>query len=117
VAAGGGRAVKLPVTFRTLGAPITIREKVIDGLGCFDAAAGVVTLHPGQDAVGKLIALIHEALHVGESALKHEIDHDYIEGASFGVAVLLIQAGAIDGITVVDLNRFMREQSAKEGRS
>lgn len=106
--------MRLPVTFRTLGDPITIREKPIPGLGCFDSGTGVITLHPDQDAVGKLIALIHEALHVGETSLKHEIDHDYIEGASFGVAVILIQAGAIEGVTVADLHRFMREQAADE---
>ncbi|HVK87988.1 MAG TPA: DUF6782 family putative metallopeptidase [Kofleriaceae bacterium] len=102
--------MRLPVKFTTLGDEIAIEEREVDGLGCFDTATGAIAIHPAQHPVGKLITLVHEAMHVGESTLGFEIDHDYIEGAAFGVAAILIEAGAIEGLTSDDLRAFIREQ-------
>lgn len=107
----GGMA--LPVTFRTLGDPITIEEARVDGYGCFDAATGYIAIHPDQHPVGKLITLVHEALHVGEATLGIEVEHDFVESAAFGVAVVLIEAGAAAGLTHDDVRAFLGEHAER----
>lgn len=103
--------MRLPVSFTTLGDRITIEERELESLGCFDTATGTISLRPDMHPVGKLVTLIHEALHVGEVSLKHEIDHDFLTSAAFGVAVILIEAGAINSVTPGDIRDFLQEQA------
>lgn len=100
--------MKLPVSFTTLGDRITIEERELDTLGCFDSATGTITIRPDMHPVGKIITLVHEAMHVGEMALEQEIDHDLLFGVAFGVAAILIEAGAITGLDSEDLKEFLR---------
>lgn len=111
--------MKLPVTFRALGAPITIQEKEIPNLGSWDERTGAITIAPGQSEMGKVTILLHEALHVVETMmiqnkyLKRRVSHDFITGAAFGLATILVHAGAIQGVTPADWKAFVREGEPK----
>jgi hypothetical protein len=109
--------MKLPVTFRSLGAPITIKEQEIpDALGSWDEATGVLSLKPGQSEMGKVIILLHEALHVVETmmiqngTLSRRVNHGFITGAAFGLGTILMHAGAIQGVTREDWEAFVKEE-------
>lgn len=110
----------LPVTFKSLGAAITIREEdLTEGLGCWDERTGTITLRSGLDPMGKLVILVHEAMHAVESmliqngAIKRRVDHDFIEGAAFGLATILVYAGAVQGVGIVEWNAFVDAQKLK----
>lgn len=114
--------MKLPVTFRSLGDPITIEERDLDGpLGYWDEGAATIALDAAQPDAGKLVALLHEAMHVVESmmiqngAIKRHVSHDFITGSAFAIATILVHAGAIEGVNAHDWKRFVRMLDAQNG--
>jgi len=108
--------MKLPVTFRALGASITIEEKKISALGQWDERTGSIALNPDQEEMGKFIILIHEAMHVVETmmlqnkSLKRRVNHDFISGAAYGLAAILVHAGAVEGFTAKDWKKWNKKK-------
>lgn len=83
-----------------LGRPIRIvRGDTGAALGAWDEGAGTITLRRNLDAAEALVILLHEAMHVVESAMvqngaiRRRVNHDFVEGAAFGLATLLVGAG------------------------
>ena len=110
--------MKLPTTFSALGAPITIREGECPpgALGFWDERDGSIVITPGQSEFGRLTILVHEAMHVVETmmiqngALKRRVSHDYITGAAFALATILVHAGAAGDVTPKGWGDFCRSQ-------
>lgn len=104
-----GRPLPLPVVISDLGETITINRKPLDGgLGYFDPSNGEIAIAEGQDPFGERVILIHEALHLLEEMMiqsgwmKRHVNHKFIEGAAFGLAVVLLKAGALADVTADD---------------
>lgn len=101
--------MKFSARFDTLGDTITIEEREIDALGCFDARSGVITIDPREPYFGKIITLIHESMHVAEEATSKSIDHEYITATAFGIAVILAEAGLLVGISKENVKSYIAE--------
>jgi len=110
--------MKLPTTFHALGAPITVEEQDLQGqgLGFWDESTRTIVIEKNQPAMGKLITLVHEAMHVVETmmiengAIKRRVSHDFITGSAFALATILVHTGAIEGVTPEDWAAFVKEQ-------
>lgn len=83
-----------------LGRPVrVVRGDTGAALGSWDDGAGTITLRRGLNDAEALVILLHESMHVVESmmvqngAISRRVNHDFIEGAAFGLATLLVGAG------------------------
>lgn len=95
----------MTVPFKVTGlTPTPIEVRTVYGYqakGSWDPEAHVVTLADELDPGDRLITLIHETLHIAEDtlkasgAIKRRMPHDFIEGAAFAVAHMLVSAGAV----------------------
>ncbi len=113
--------MKFPTKITILGDTINVIEKKFTGKnkskkGYFDTTKGIIAINKDIPKIGKFITLIHEAMHVVEvillqnKVIKKHIDHDFIGGCSFGLAVILIACGAVKGITEKHLIKFWEDE-------
>lgn len=116
----------LPMTITALGAPVTVRyaepgELPDDVRGSWtpdpSGESGTVLLRPGMHPVGETIILVHELLHlvdeatVATGAAPDLVPHEWVEGAAFWLASLLIHLGVIRGVAVDDWRAFMAQET------
>lgn len=117
--------LSLPMTITALGAPVTVRYAEPGELpggvrGSWspssDGESGTVLLRPGMPPVGEAVILVHELLHLVDEAMVATgaspdlVPHEWVEGAAFGLASILIHLGVIRGVTVEDWRGFMASQ-------
>ena len=116
----------LPVTITALGAPVTVRyaepgelPEGVRGSWTPDPSgeSGTVLLRPGMHPVGEAIILVHELLHLVDEAMvatgaaPELVPHEWVEGAAFRLASLMIHLGVIRGVTVDDWRAFMAQET------
>lgn len=107
---------------RGLGHPIRIRRgDTGKALGTWDDRTGTITLRHDLDDAEALIILLHESMHVVESAMvqngaiPRRVSHDFIGGAAFGLATLLVGAGMAK-VTPRQWRRAVKRMDKKERR-
>lgn len=115
--------MKLPIKTTVLGDEINIVEAPLeDKLGQWDESTSTITINSEQSEYGKRIILIHEVLHVIETMmiqnemLDRRVNHEFIQGASFGITALLTASGMLDGLTEKDYFDFI-ESLPKDSQS
>lgn len=111
--------MKLPITTDILGAEINIKEEPFsDGekVGEWHEGRGIVTIKSNEPEFGKHITLVHEFIHIAETMalqnglINERIDHDFIYLISYVISALLVECGALVGLTRKDVEDFQRLQ-------
>lgn len=106
----------LPLTIKEIQLPgwdlVTLeQEGGLDGLGYFDESTGRVVIEREQPEIGKHVILVHELLHVVESALAQvgiqRPPEEFVTNAAPILLGLLIRAGVYTAADIDDLCEFM----------
>jgi len=108
--------MKKRVTFKALGAPITVVQKALPAnrWGHFDERNGEIAIESDQPEFGKLVILLHESMHVVETMLiqgkrmKRRVPHEFVTSAAFALATILVHAGAAGDISPRDWRAFVK---------
>ena len=102
------------------GDPVTVKEVDLDGnLGCWDEKTGTIMVDKDSPEPGKHIVLIHEILHLAETALiqggiiKDRIDHEFISNAAPMLLWSFVESGYYTGVSKEELGCFMEDELEK----
>jgi hypothetical protein len=106
--------LELPQTIPLGVDDVTVRRIAdLDSLGFWDEVTGTIALREGQPPPGELLVLIHEALHVAETALQQagiideKIPEEFIENVAPVMALILSGLGLIKDVTPADIHDFL----------
>ena len=112
-----GGNMELNVSTDLFGDEIKIVERELENkLGQFDPATGEIAIHKNQSGFGKLIILIHEAMHACETSLieckviKEHINHEFISACSFFLASILAVTNSLRDFEKEHVTDFLQEQ-------
>jgi hypothetical protein len=108
-------------TIETFGEPIVVREDdSIEELGYWDEENGEIVIYADQPEAAKHLILLHELLHVAETAMKAtgiipcRVNHEFVTHAPPIVLTALVEAGLYTGVEYDDLMDFMKGEMEKE---
>lgn len=104
----------LACDFDDLGIVISVKLETppTKTLGSADTRTGEICIEPNQPALGKVVVLVHEMMHIAEGSMlqggfiKENINHDFIGGASLGIGIALARCGLLRGIGGRDVEEF-----------
>lgn len=96
--------MRLPVKLNVCDTEI-IESNLIEKLGYFDSENNRIVIDENQPLAGKIVTLIHEAMHLSEEMqlaqgiIKKRINHDFITNAAFAIAMVLAGTDCLSDVT------------------